>query len=29
MFRKPTLKWCLKLLGDQLLDNAALKAGMI
>jgi hypothetical protein len=29
MFRKPTLKWCLKLLGDQLLDDEALKAVMI
>jgi hypothetical protein len=29
MFRKPTLESCLKQLGDQLLDNEALKAAMI
>ena len=29
MFGKPTLERCLKQLGDQLLDNEALKAVMI
>jgi hypothetical protein len=29
MFRRPTLKSCLKQLGDQLLDNADLKAIMM
>jgi hypothetical protein len=29
MFRKPTLKSCVKQLGDQLLDNEDLKAVMM